>query len=97
MPEQCAGDGKPLLLAAGNLDAAFADNCIEAAISASQKCLDGGLAQHVEALLVGGIGLHEEEVLAYRSREQLRILRDEADASAQAGRGIDLILERIPL
>ena len=41
-------------------------------------------SQHLEALRVGRVGAHEEQVLADRAGEQLRVLGDEPDALAQA-------------
>ena len=49
------------------------------------------MPQHVHTLLVGGIGLHEEKVLADGAGEKLGILRDEANASAEAV-DIDFVL-----
>ena len=43
----------------------------------------GGAAQHLQALGVGGVRPHEEQVLADGAREELRVLGDEADALAQ--------------
>ena len=53
-------------------------------VGARQQVVAGGLAQHVEALGIGGAGIDEEQVLADGAREQLRVLGDEADARAQA-------------
>ncbi len=57
-------DGEPLLLAAGNFDAAFADHGIEAAVGARQQAFDGGLAEDIHAFRVGGVGTDEKQVLA---------------------------------
>src|SRR5688500_8178759 len=41
------------------------------------------LVQHIHALLIGRVGVHELEILPDRSGEELRVLRDESDALAQ--------------
>ncbi len=53
MPEQRTRDREPLLLAAGHLDAAFADDRIESLRCACQQAVTRRLPQHVEALVVG--------------------------------------------
>ena len=50
---------------------------------ARQQAVAGRLAQHVEALGVGRRRVHEQQVLADRAGEELRVLRDEADPLAQ--------------
>ena len=93
MAQQRARDGEALLLAAGDLHAAFADTVSSPrSARASRLCADG-LPQDVEALLVGRVGPHEEQVLADGAGEQLRVLGDEADALAEAV-DVDLVLRR---
>ena len=82
-PQQGTRDGEPLLLAARNFDAAFADHGVESFIGAGEKAADRGLAKDVHAVFIGGARIDEEQVLADGTGEQLRILRDEADAFAQ--------------
>ena len=82
-PQQRARDREPLFLAARHLDAAFADHRVESAVGARQQAVTGRLAQHVQALVVGRRRIHEQQVLADRAGEELRVLRDEADAFAQ--------------
>ena len=42
------------------------------------------LAEHIHAFCVRSVGLHEEQVLANRPGKKLSILRDKADAAAEA-------------
>ncbi len=65
------------------LTPALADHRVEAAVGARQQAVAGGLLQHLQALGVGGVGLHEQQVLADRAREELRVLGHEADLLAQ--------------
>jgi len=83
LAQQCTGDGEALLLAAGNLDAAFTDDGIEAAIGTGEQGLNGSLAEDVETLGIGGIGLDEEQVFADGAGEELGILGDETDSRTQ--------------
>ena len=50
---------------------------------ARQQAVARRLAQHVEALGVGRRRVHEQQVLANRAGEELRVLGDEADPLAQ--------------
>ena len=85
MAQQRAGDRQALLLAAGDLHAALADHRVEPLVGAREQGVARRLAQHVEALARRWRrGLHEEQVLADRAGEELRVLRDEADALAEA-------------
>ena len=86
MAKERAGDRQPLLLAAGDLHSAFADDRVEALVGALEKIVRRGAMEHVEALGVGGVGANEQQVLADRAGEELRVLRHEADALAEAGR-----------
>ncbi len=81
--QQRPGDRQPLLLAARDLDAALADHRVEPAVGARQQAVAGRLLQHLEALRVGGVRVDEQQVLADRAREELRVLGDEADLRAQ--------------
>ena len=83
MAQQRARDRQPLLLAARDLHAAFADHRVEAPVGARQQAVARRLAQHVEALGVGRRRVHEQQVLADRAGEELRVLGDEADPLAQ--------------
>ena len=69
-PQQRAGNRQPLLLAAGDLDAAFADHRVEAAVGARQQAVARRLAQPVEALVVGRRRVDEQQVLADRARRR---------------------------
>src|SRR5450759_2827048 len=81
--EQCARDREALLLSARDLDAAFADQRIEPLVSSRQQSVRRRLVQHVEALFVGRVWIHEFEIFTDRSREKLRVLGDETDPLAQ--------------
>src|SRR5437870_2247871 len=83
IPEQRAGDREALLFSARYFHATLANQGIEAAIGTQKQALHGSLPQHVQALLIGRMRLDEEQVLADRSREQLRILGHESDPLAQ--------------
>src|SRR6185503_12498401 len=74
---------KPLLLAARDLYSAFADHRIETLVGARQQRVGGRLVQYVETFGVGGVRIHELEVLANRSGEQLRVLRHQTDPLPQ--------------
>ena len=98
--QQRARDRQPLLLAARHLHAAFADHRVEARVGARASRLShAALLQHVEALGVGRRRVHEQQVLADRAGEQLRVLRDEADPLAQPSRSIsslgDAVVENL--
>ena len=82
--QQRARDRQALLLAPRDLHPALADERVEAAVGPRQQALAGGALEHLQALGVGRAGLHEEQVLADRAREELRLLGDEADLLAQA-------------
>ena len=84
MPQQGPRDRQPLLFAARHLDAAFADDRVEATVRAREQVVARRFPQHVEALGVRGGGVHEQQVLANRSGKELRVLRDESDPRAQA-------------
>src|SRR6266550_7390456 len=99
--KQRAGDREPLLLTARNLDAPLADKRIETFVGSSPEGVRRRLVEDVEALLIGGVRVHEFQILANRSREELRILGDETDTLAQPVE-IDLgaiysIVENLPL
>ncbi len=83
MPQQRASNRKPLLLASRNLDAAFADQRVQAAVRARQQTMSGGLIQNLHAFRVCRPRIYEEQVLANRAREQLRILGHESDLFPQ--------------
>src|SRR5439155_24328937 len=83
IPEQRAGDREALLFSARYFHATLANQGIEAAIGTQKQALHGSLPQHVQALLVSRVRLDDEQVLADRSREQLRILGHESDPLAQ--------------
>src|SRR2546425_12885053 len=83
-PQQGARDRQALLLASRDLDAAFADDRVEATGRPREQIVAGRLPQHLEALGIGRRRVHEQQVLANRAREQLRVLRNEPDPLANA-------------
>ena len=83
-PEQGTRNRQSLLLATGDLHASFAYHCIESLLRACEQRLRRRLPEDIETFLVCRIGAHEQQVLSNRSREQLRVLRHEPDALAQA-------------
>ena len=83
MPQQGAGNGKPLFFSAGNLHAAFADQRVQALVGALQQAMRGGLVEHIHTFFVGRGGIHKQQVLADGSREELGVLGDEPDLLAQ--------------
>src|SRR4029453_11728153 len=76
-------DREPLLLTARDFHPALADHRVEPAIGPLEQPMRRRAAQHVEALGIARVRLHEREVLANRSGEELRVLRDEADPLAE--------------
>src|ERR1700686_1457897 len=82
--KQSARDRERLVFSARHFDAALADQCIEPFVCSRQESVRRRLMQHVETLFVGGVGVHEFEVLGDRSREERRVLCDEAYALAKA-------------
>ena len=82
-PQQRPRDGQALALAARDLDSALADHGVQAARRPRQQRLAGGLAEHLEDLVVCCVRTHEEQVLADGPGEELGVLRDQAQALAQ--------------
>src|SRR6476660_8942818 len=74
---------EPLLLTAGNFDAALANHGIESLIGASEQRIRCSLVQDVETLDISSVRTNEQKIFANRPREKLRILRHESDPLAQ--------------
>ncbi len=86
--EHGAGDGEALLLPAGELDAALADEGVVALRQVVDELVGiGGLGGR-DHLGLGGIRAAEEQVLAHRAVEEEDILQDDADLPAQALEGV---------
>src|SRR5262245_49100069 len=81
--QQRTRDREPLLLPPGDLHAALADEGVEPLVGARQQAVAGRLPEDLQAFGVRGVGPHEQQVLADRAREQLGVLRDEADPLPQ--------------
>src|SRR5205823_1762006 len=73
-------DRQPLLFTAGYFHSALADDRVQALVRAGQQALAGRLVEHVQAFDVRRLWINEQQVLADRAREQLRVLRDEPNA-----------------
>ena len=73
-PQQGPRDRQPLLFTTRHLDASLTDERVEAAVRPREQVVAGGLPQHIETLGVCGGRVHEQQVLADGSGEQLRIL-----------------------
>jgi hypothetical protein len=97
LPEQRPRDGEALFLATRDLHSSLADHGVEAAVRPMQQPIRCCLMQHRQALGVARSWTREEQILSNRSREQLRLLRHQADALAQAieahARTLDAIVE----
>src|SRR5882762_2446863 len=81
--QERASNRKPLLLPTGDFYPALTNNGIQPLVRSRKKTLARRLFQHGHALLVRGTGIHEEEILSDRAREELRVLSDQANALAQ--------------
>ena len=79
-----ARNGKPLTLAAGELDAALADDRVIALREALGELVDAGDATGGKKLLLGRIGPGEHDVVADRSIEEERVLQHHAQLAAIA-------------
>ena len=80
--QQGAGDGQPLALAAGELDAALADDGVVGFGEALGELVDAGGAAGKEKLLLGGVGAREHDVLADGAVEEKRLLKHDAELRA---------------
>src|SRR6266496_1993316 len=82
-PKKRARNRESLLFTTGDFHSTFTNHRVESAISPREQRIRGCLVYHLEAFDVGRTRTHEEKILANRSREQLRILRDESDSLTQ--------------
>ncbi len=78
-----AGDRDPLALAAGEAEAALADDGVVALGQRRDRVVDLGGARRLLDLLVGRIRPREAQVLAHRGVEEVGLLRDDADRVGQ--------------
>src|SRR5438067_10048424 len=78
-----ARNRQSLLFSAGDFHSAFANHGVESAITSGEQRIRSCFVHHLEAFDVGCTRTHEKEILANRSREQLRVLRDESDSLTQ--------------
>src|ERR1700743_2062592 len=88
--ENRSGDGKPMTLTAGDLDAALADDGLVAFGEALREFVDAGDPAGFKELLFGGVGAREHYVLANGAVEEEFLLEDKtklAAIAAQANRG----------
>ncbi len=83
--EDGAGDGEALALAAGELDAALADDGVVPLGEALGELVDAGDAAGFHELLFGRVGAGEEDVLADGAVEEEGLLQDDAELLAVAG------------
>ena len=82
-----AGDRDALLLAAGEAEAALADDGVVAVGQRGDRVVDLGGAGGVLDLVVGRVRPREAQVLAHRGVEQVGLLRDDADRVGQRVEG----------
>ena len=87
-----AGDGEALALAAGELDAALADDGVVGFREALGELIDAGGAAGKEKLLFGGVGAGEEDVLADGAVEEERVLQDDAELRAE---GVEVDVRKV--
>src|SRR5579863_5206250 len=80
--ENGAGDGDALALAAGELDAALADDRVIFVGEGFGEFVDPGDAAGAQNFFFGGIGARESYVLANGSIEQERFLKNDAETGA---------------
>ena len=85
--ENGAGDGDALALAAGELDAALADDGVVAFGEALGELVDAGDAAGFHELLLGGVGAGEADVFADGAVEEEGLLEDDAELLADSWRG----------
>src|SRR6266567_8242841 len=83
MPQQRSRNRQSLLLASRNLYATFTNQSVQAAIGARHQTMRSSLLQYLQAFCVAGIRVHEEQILANRSREKLGVLSDKTDLFAK--------------
>jgi hypothetical protein len=76
--EDGAGDGEPLTLAAGELDAAFADDGFVPVGEALGELVDAGDAAGFEELGFGGVWPGKQDVLANGSIKEEGLLQNDA-------------------
>ena len=80
--EDGAGDGETLTLAAGELDAALADDGVVLLGEALGELVYAGDAAGFHELLFGGVGTAEEDVFADGAVEEEGLLQDDAELLA---------------
>ena len=81
--EEHAGDREPLLLPAGELDAALADDRVQPIRQAGDHIVQSGPARRVDDLRLGCVEPAVGDVLADRAGEEEDILLDDADLAPQ--------------
>src|SRR5690606_16755246 len=84
LAQQRAGDRQALALAAGELHAHLADPRRQPLAGLLQQVGARGLLERRDHLFIGGVGLHELQVLAQRAGKQVRLLGHEADGRTTA-------------
>ena len=82
-----AGDRDALLLAAGEAEAALADDGVVAVGQPGDRVVDLGGAGGLLDLLVAGVRPREAQVLAHGGVEQVGLLRDDADGVGERAEG----------
>src|SRR5437868_13595961 len=78
-----ARNRQSLLFTTGDFHSTFTNHSVESTISSGEQRIRGCFVYYLEALDVRRTRTHEEKILANRSREQLRVLRDESDSLTQ--------------
>ena len=81
--QQCAGDGEPLFLAAGETDAAFSGEGVQPLGQVADEAGGVGRIEDAPQLIVRGFVLREGEVFADRGVEKEGFLGDEAGVVAE--------------
>lgn len=72
-------DGHALAFAAGQTIAAFTDDGVESVGQARHELVETSAAQCIPDLIVGGVGLRENEIRPDRVVEEMAVLSDQAD------------------
>src|SRR5512132_1119806 len=83
-PEKCARNRQSLLFAAGYFHSPLSDHRIESVVGAGKQGMRSRLLKDIQTFGISRARAHEQQVLSYRARKELRILCHESDSLTQA-------------